>query len=137
MRWSSKKRVTIGSKRRENKCSKFIKKYIDAEVEQAERLVADNYLDAAFRHLERAHVLGQAVTYEHARIYFLMLKIGWRRKNWREIFGQISRIIGASTKTPLGIYPTGSTGAANVNPFKPIPVAKDLQKILRKTNLRK
>lgn len=113
--------------------SEKIKKFIDAEVERAEKLVAENELEKAFHHLERAHVLGQAITYEHTRVHFLMLKIGWKRKDWREIFGQIFRIVGASTKTPLGIYPTGNTGGANVSPFKPMPVPNDLQTILGQT----
>ncbi len=113
--------------------SEKIKKYIDAEVETAEERVAENDFDAAFRHLERAHVLGQMITYEHTRVHFLMLKIGWKRKDWREIFGQIFRIAGASTKTPFGIYPTGNTGGANVSPFKPMPISDDLQMILRQT----
>ena len=111
--------------------SEKIKKYINAEVERAESLVAGNNYDAAFRHLERAHVLGQAITCEHTRVHFLMLKIGWKRKDWREIFGQIFRIIGASTKTSFGIYPTGNTGGANVSPFKRMPISEDLQTILR------
>lgn len=111
--------------------SEKIKKYIDAEVERAESFVAENDLESAFRHLERAHVLGQAITYEHTRVHFLMLKIGWKRKDLREIFGQIFRIIGASTKTPFGIYPTGNTGGANVSPFKRMPISDDLQMILR------
>ncbi|MDQ3632911.1 MAG: DUF3703 domain-containing protein [Acidobacteriota bacterium] len=111
--------------------SKEIKKYIDAEVELAEKCVAENDLDAAFRHLERSHILGQSITYEHTRVHWLMLKIGWKREDLREIFGQIFRIIGASTKTPFGIYPTGNTGGANVSPFKPMPIAEDLQRILR------
>lgn len=113
--------------------SEKIKKYIDAEVERAEKSVAENDLEQAFYHLERAHVLGQAITYEHTRVHFLMLKIGWKRKDWREIFGQIFRVIGASTKTPFGIYPTGNTGGANVSPFKPMPISKDLQTILNRT----
>lgn len=108
-----------------------LKKYIDAEVERAESRVADGDLDAAFHYLERAHVLGQAITYEHTRVHWLMLKIGWKKKDFREIFGQILRIVGASTKTPFGIYPTGNTGGANVSPLKPMPVAEDLQAILR------
>lgn len=113
--------------------SEKIKKHIDAEVERAEKLVAENDLERAFRHLERAHVLGQAMTYEHARVHFLMLKIGWKRRDWREIFGQIFRVVGASTKTPFGIYPAGNTGGANVSPFKTMPVSQDLQAILRQT----
>ena len=113
--------------------SEKIKKFIDAEVERAESLVAKNDLESAFRYLERAHVLGQATTYEHTRVHLLMLKIGWKRKDWREIFGQIFRIIGASAKTPFGIYPTGNTGGANVSPFKRMPISEDLQTILRQT----
>ncbi len=108
-----------------------IKKYIDAEVLKAEKCVAENDLDAAFYHLERSHVLGQAITYEHTRVHWLMLKIGWKRKDLREIFGQIFRIVGASTKTPFGIYPTGNTGGANISAFKKMPISEDLQVILR------
>lgn len=90
--------------------SEKIKKYIDAEIERAKSSVAENDLGAAFRHLERAHVLGQAITYEHTRVHFLMLKIGWKRKDLREIFGQIFRIAGASTKTSFGIYPNWKHG---------------------------
>src|SRR4028119_1078909 len=103
--------------------SQKIKKFIDAEVEKAETYFVVSNLDAAFGHLERAHILGQAITYEHTRVHFLMLKIGWKRKDWREIFGQIFRIVGASTKTPFGIYPMGNTGGANVSPFKPMAIS--------------
>lgn len=110
-----------------------IKDYIDSEVEVAENFVNENKLELAFQHLERAHILGQSITFEHTRVHYLMLKIGWRKNDWREIFGQIFRIIGASTKTPFGIYPTGNTGGANVSPFKPMPIPEDLQLVLRKT----
>lgn len=110
-----------------------IKDYINLEVESAEKYLAKDDVNSAFNHLERAHILGQSITYEHTRVHYLMLKIGWRRKDWREIFGQIFRIIGASTKTPLGIYPTGNTGGANVSPFRPMPIPDDLQLILQQT----
>ncbi|MBC7898578.1 MAG: DUF3703 domain-containing protein [Saprospiraceae bacterium] len=107
-----------------------LKKYIDEELRQADELVTGGDLSLAFRHLERAHVLGQSRTFEHTRVHWRMLLIGWKRKDWREIFGQMFRIGGASTKTPLGIYPKGNTGGANVNPFKKMPIEKDLQLIL-------
>jgi hypothetical protein len=110
-----------------------IKKYVDAEVEKAEKCAAENDLDAAFRHLERAHVLGQAITREHTRVHFLMLKIGWKRKDWREIFGQLFRIAGAASGTPFGMIPVGNTGGANVSAFRRMPIDEDLQVILRQT----
>ena len=59
-----------------------------------------------------------------------MLKLGWKMRSPREVFGQIIRVIGAATKTPFGIYPTGNTGGANVWFFKSMPVPDDLKKIL-------
>ncbi|HMS43110.1 MAG TPA: DUF3703 domain-containing protein [Pyrinomonadaceae bacterium] len=107
-----------------------IKRHIDAEVETAVELIKTGNLQTAFYHLERAHVLGQSITMEHTRVHWLMLKIGWKQRNAREIFGQIVRIVGAFTKTPFGIYPNGNTGGANVWFFKPMPVPNDLQKII-------
>lgn len=111
---------------------KNIKKHIDAEIETASELIRLGTLESAFYHLERAHVLGQAITVEHTRVHWLMLKIGWRKRDIREIFGQIIRIIGASTKTPFGIYPTGNTGGANVWFFKPMPIPDDLERMIKK-----
>ena len=109
-----------------------IKIYVDAEIKKAADFIKDNDFVSAFRHLERAHVLGQSVTVEHTRVHWLMLKIGWKKRDLREIFGQVFRIVGASTKTPLGIYPTGNTGGANVWFFKPLPIPDDLQRIINK-----
>ena len=109
-----------------------IRKYVDAEIEKASSFLKKNDLERAFYHLERAHILGQAITVEHTRVHWLMLKIGWKTKNWREIFGQMFRIMGASTKTPLGIYPTGNTGGADVSAFKPMPIPDDLQTIINR-----
>lgn len=111
---------------------KNIKQHIETEIETASELIKSDNLESAFYHLERAHVLGQAITVEHTRVHWLMLKIGWRKKDVREIFGQLLRIVGASTKTPFGIYPTGNTGGANVWFFKPMPVPDDLQRLLEK-----
>jgi hypothetical protein len=114
----------------DNNFANYIKKYVDAEIEKASGFLKNDDLASAFRHLERAHVLGQAVTFEHTRVHWLMLKIGWKKRDWREIFGQLFRLVGASTKTPFGIYPTGNTGGANVSPFKPMPIPDDLQAII-------
>lgn len=109
-----------------------LKKHIDLEIARAEELEAAGDLDAAFHHLERAHVLGQSSTVDHTRVHCLMLKLGIKKRDRREIAGQLFRIAGASTKTPLGIYPKGNTGGSNVSPFKPMPIAEDLQEILDK-----
>ena len=106
---------------------------IDTELAIGSRAATSGDFNLAFSHLERAH--GQGITYEHTRIHWRMLKLGWRMKDWREIFGQLLRIIGASTKTPFGIYPTGNTGGANVWFFKRLPIPDDLQEILNKARM--
>lgn len=107
-----------------------LRQAIEAEIKAADEMLKNGKTDAAFSHLERAHVLGQSITVDHTRVHALMLKIGWKRKDVREIFGQLIRIIGAATKTPFGIYPKGNTGGANVYFFKPMPIPPDLQAIL-------
>ncbi len=104
--------------------------YIDNEIAAAELLAAAGDAAGEFRHLERAHVLGQASTYQHTRVHWLMLKHGLRERDTKEIAGQVLRIGGAATKTPLGIYPKGNTGGANVNPLRPMPIPEDLAAIL-------
>jgi hypothetical protein len=82
---------------------------------------------AAFRHLERAHVLGQANTIAHVRVHWRMLRWALRHHRAREVAGQVMRIVGAATKTPVGWLPHGNTGGANVSPFRPMPIPLDLQ----------
>lgn len=105
--------------------------HIEEEIAKAAELSNVGEDAEAFRHLERAHILGQTSTYHHTRVHWLMLKHGIRTGDKREIAGQALRIAGAATKTPLGIYPAGNTGGANVSPIKPMPIADDLQEILR------
>lgn len=107
-----------------------LRDHVADEIALAEAHSAKNDLQTGFRHLERAHVLGQADTFDHTRVHWRMLKVGWKRRDAREVFGQIIRIIGAATKTPVGIYPKGNTGGSNVYFFKSMPIPEDLQEIL-------
>lgn len=103
---------------------------ISHELALSDSLVESGDLHLAFHHLERAHVLGQASTYQHTRIHWRMFKLAIKQHSPGEIWGQIVRIVGASTKTPLGIYPVGNTGGANVWFFKRMPIPEDLQEII-------
>ncbi len=109
---------------------KTLQANIDFEIALADSLAAGGSYHSAFHHLERAHVLGQASTYQHTRIHWRMFKLAIKQRSPREIWGQIVRIVGASTKTPFGIYPTGNTGGSNVWFFKSMPVPADLQQII-------
>ncbi len=107
--------------------------HINDEISKADLLIRMGDLDVAFLHLERAHVLGQSRTFDHTRIHWRMFKLALKMHSIREIWGQFIRIIGASAKTPLGIYPKGNTGGANVWFFKPMPIAEDLQQIIARS----
>jgi hypothetical protein len=85
---------------------------------------------SAFRHLENAHVLGQMSTYWHTVSHYKMLCFGVKHHDWREIRGQILRIIGALSKTALKLVPAGNTGGSNISPFKVLSVDPALQKLI-------
>ncbi|MBX3725516.1 MAG: DUF3703 domain-containing protein [Xanthomonadales bacterium] len=82
-------------------------------------------LDVAFRHFERAHVIGQRNTWAHTRAHLAMFAIGWRRRDPRELLGQAMRIPAALTKTLLWV-PRGNTGGADVGALRSLPVPADL-----------
>jgi hypothetical protein len=103
---------------------------------QAEMAAAvDQYntdnLKAAFTHLERAHILGQSFPIAHAQAHWWMLKVGWKRRDFIEVFGQMTRIIGALLFSKIWV-PVGNTGGARVPPFRSMPISEDLQSLVDK-----
>lgn len=110
--------------------SRHIAPYVDAEIAEARRLEASGAVAVAFAHLERAHVLGQASTVQHVRVHLQMLAWAMRHRVWKEARGQVLRVFGAATKTVFGWVPTGNTGGANISPFKPLPVPRDLARVI-------
>lgn len=101
----------------------------DRELALARTEDAAGRLEAAFAHLERAHIIGQRHPLAHARAHWLMLRNGWRRGDRREVLGQPMRILAALTKSLLWV-PAGNTGGANVNPLQPMPIPPDLRPYL-------
>lgn len=110
----------------------LIRPHVDAELRAAETAEARGDAALAFSHLERAHVLGQPSTVQHVRVHWRMFRWGWRHGRMRECTGQVLRIVGAATKTFAGLVPTGNTGGSDVSPFRPLPVAPELEAILRR-----
>ena len=101
----------------------------DAEMAAARAAERGGNLDAAFAHLERAHILGQRNTLAHTRAHLHMLRIGWRRRDLRELAGQLLRIPAALTKSLIWV-PAGNTGGANVSAIAPMPIPDDLKPFL-------
>jgi Protein of unknown function (DUF3703) len=81
----------------------------------------EGHAPEAWEALEAAHILGQQRTGQHVRAHIAMLGLAWRTGDRREIFGQLSRVLGAALSTWLWV-PVGNTGRANVSAFKPMPI---------------
>ena len=110
-----------------------IRPHVQLEIERAEQAELRGGFEAAFKHLERAHVLGQTSTREHVRVHWKMLRWGLRQhgsRRLREVLGQVPRIAGAATKTKIGFVPSGNTGGADVSAFKSFPIPQDLQTLI-------
>lgn len=81
----------------------------------------------AFYEFENAHIIGQKHVYRHTISHYWMFVYGIKTKNFKEIFGQVTRIL-ASIVFTLIWMPKGNTGGANVSPIKPMIIREDLKK---------
>ena len=113
-----------------------LKPYFKNELKDYYSSLKQGNLQLAWRHLERAHVLGQAYPLEHSYAHWKMLKFGFRIKNTREIFGQLPRLLVGGVKSFVGKIPVGNTGGADIPPLKSLPVEEDLQQIFIKSGVR-
>jgi hypothetical protein len=84
----------------------------------------------AWSHLERAHILSQAYAWPHLRVHGRMLTAAWRRRNLREMVGQVLRLVVAAPGSWLGRAPLGNTGGADVGILTPMSIPADLERIL-------
>jgi len=111
-----------------------LKAAYNLELDEAMRCYTVNELDSAFYHLERAHILGQRFIIPHTKSHWWMLKIGIKNQDFKQVFGQITRMIASVIFSKIWV-PLGNTGGVNVNPMKPMPIPQDLKAILsiRKT----
>lgn len=109
---------------------KRLKPHYQKELEAYREFYRENKLQQAWRHLERAHILGQPYPFQHSEVHWLMLKFGISIKDTKEILGQIPRLLVGGVKSFVGTIPVGNTGGANVPPLKPMEIPKDLQQII-------
>jgi hypothetical protein len=109
-----------------------LKTYYNQELNAFKDTFARQELQLAWRHLERAHILGQSYPIEHTAVHWKMLKFGFAIKNWHEVLGQIPRLLVGGVKSFVGKIPVGNTGGANVPPLKPMEIPEDLKRILER-----
>ena len=104
--------------------------FVHRELEQAFEARKAGDTTAEFHHLENAHVIGQESTYWHVKVHVMMFLWSLRNADPREFVGQLLRIVGAATKTAVGLIPQGNTGGANISPFRPLPLKPEHRRII-------
>lgn len=111
--------------------SRKITPFVESEIQLSQIHFENKDYERAFQHLENAHVLGQESTWWHVKVHVLMFKWAFNRKDIKEMLGQVVRIVGAATKTAIGLVPIGNTGGTNISPFKPLPLKPDHQAAIK------
>jgi hypothetical protein len=99
------------------------------ELTMARQALQRSDFEGCFFHLERAHVLAQRRTVRHTYIHWLMLVAGMRRGDFREVLGQVPRMVASVLFSRLWV-PRGNCGRARVSAFKPMPVPDDLRHLV-------
>ena len=102
----------------------------DNEIALAKELIARGELEASFRHLERAHIIGQAFVVPHARSHWWMLRVELGRRRVLAVFGQSVRIVLGILGSAIGVVPVGNTGGTDMSMFTRMPIDPELQKII-------
>lgn len=97
----------------------------ETEMDQAMQEYAAGDFESCFKHLERAHILGQRNYGPHLRSHWWMLRAGSKVGDRREIAGQILRLVG-SVGSLVGLVPLGNIGRAHVSAIRPMPIPEDL-----------
>lgn len=107
-----------------------LKPFYAEELRAYRQALLDRELLVAWRHLERAHIIGQAYPWEHTYAHWLMLRFGFSIKSWKEVRGQLLRLLVGGVKSFVGKIPAGNTGGSDVPPLLSMPIPPDLQAML-------
>ena len=102
----------------------------DREIALGWELLARGDPEGAFRHLERAHFIGQTFVGAHAKAHWLMFKLEFRRRRFAAVSGQAARLVLGIIGSAVGVVPIGNTGGTDISMFKRLPIPPDLKAII-------
>ena len=91
--------------------------------------------NAAISSLSTAHILGQRTPALHWRVHVAMLRVGWARKDRREVAGQLMRLALVPVGHLSGRLPIGNPGHAGVSAFEPMEIPPELKALLERSEL--
>ena len=67
--------------------------FYEKELTEAANAFKLQHFHVSWRHLERAHILGQPYPWAHTYVHLKMLQFGMHTKNGKEVIGQIPRFL--------------------------------------------
>lgn len=105
--------------------------FFTKELDDSAASFAQKNFQKSWRHLERAHIIGQPYPFEHTLAHWKMMQFAFKVKNTKEIIGQIPRLLVGGVKSFVGNIPVGNTGGANVPPLQPMEIPDDLKEIIK------
>lgn len=100
---------------------------LDTEMACYRAARRDGNCAAAWRALERAHIVSQPMLAPHMRVHIAMLGYAVHLRDGREVVGQIVRLALAPLGSLTGRIPRGNTGRSDVSAFQPMRVPDDLR----------
>jgi hypothetical protein len=103
---------------------------LSRELSTARGLIRGAKYEDAFRHLERAHILGQAQVRWHVVSHWLMLTVAVHRGEVSAALGQAIRMVLGALGSITGRVPVGNTGGSDVNMFRRMPIPADLLEVM-------
>lgn len=106
------------------------KEKYEKEITEGVLFFNQGLFDQAFLKFERAHILGQRYVLTHTRVHYWMFRIGLKTRDFREVRGQLLRILLGIVGSTVGIVPTGNSGRSNVSAFAKMPIPDDLKRIM-------
>lgn len=109
--------------------------YFKEELNVYQTALQAGKLQLAWRHLERAHVIGQAYPFEHSYVHWKMLLFGIKIKSAKEVFGQVPRLLVGGVKSFVGKVPVGNTGGANIPALKRLPIDPQITELFEKAGV--
>ena len=109
--------------------------YFKKELKAYYASLQKGQLQQAWRHLEKAHVIGQAYPFQHSYVHWKMLQFGIKIKSPKEVIGQIPRLLVGGVKSFVGKIPVGNTGGANIPPLRPLPIEQEIIEIFEKAGI--
>lgn len=85
--------------------------------------------NACFEHLSRAHIISQLSWIHHLYVHFLMYKYACSRKDYKEVKGQVLRMIVTIPGHILKKIPSGNIGWTTIGLTETRPIPHDLVKL--------